>query len=132
MNEQPTITRAIALGLEGFGRTALEDRRRALNVSVAALLRQAVLYFLSLRGSDRTAPRVPRFALRDAPPTTFTVGLELAACEWSDLEAESARLRLPLELVVEHSALLFLADIDSGRLVARIAARDGQREQPSV
>lgn len=119
------VRRKLALGLEEFGRTALETHARSLGVPVGALVGQAALYYLAIRASDRAATRIPRFSRGEAQAdATFTVELELEESEWSALEVDSVQRRLSIERLVEHIALLFLADVDSGRVALRIAAED--------
>jgi hypothetical protein len=115
----------MAFAIEDFGRTALDDHARTLGVPVGALVSQAVLYYLALRDSERTAARIPRFTRSEAPSgVTMTIELELEESEWSALEVASVDERLPIERLVEHIALLFLADIDAGRVEVRIGEDD--------
>jgi hypothetical protein len=121
MGGEAVVKREVTLALEEFGRTTLEDRARALAVPVSALVRQATLYYLAVRGSERTALRIPRFAREHgAQNGPLAVSVELEEAEWSALEVEAVHQRVPLERVIEHAALLFLADIDSGRVAVRI------------
>jgi hypothetical protein len=127
MSNGASVRREMALTIEDFGRTAIRDRARALGVPVDALVSQAVLYYLAQRGGERTATRIPRFTRSDAAPdATLTIELELEESEWSALELASVEERLPVERLVEHIALLFLADIDSGRVAVRIVGEDGE------
>jgi hypothetical protein len=114
------VRRQIALGIEDFGRTALDDQARTLGVPVGALVSHAVRYYLALRDSERTATRIPRFTRTEEPAeVTMAVELELEESEWSALELASVEERLPIERLVEHVALLFLADVDAGRVKVR-------------
>ena len=122
MGDEAAVRREVTLTLEQFGRTSLETRALALDVPVGALVRQAVLYYLAVRGGSRSALSIPRFA-RDRPETPddrLDVTFELDEADWSALEVEAVHQRVPLERLIEHAALLFLADVDSGRIAVRI------------
>jgi predicted DNA-binding ribbon-helix-helix protein len=96
-------------------------------LSVSALLRYAVLYYLSEHEARRVAWRVPRFA---RSPTQadhegrLEVSLELENRVWRSLEAESERQRVPLAQLLGHAAFFFLNDLACGgeaaqRLISR-------------
>jgi hypothetical protein len=48
------------------------------------------------------------------------VVLELREGDWSALEVEPVHQNVPLERLLEHAALLFLAEIDAGRMAIRV------------
>jgi hypothetical protein len=126
MSHEAVVRREITHALEEFGRISLEDRARALAVPVSALVRQAALYYLAVRGGERTALMIPRFAReRDAPDRPLAVTVALEEAEWGALEVEAVHQRVPIERLIEHAALLFLADIDSGRVAVRIVEDGG-------
>ena len=130
MGGKAEVRRELTLSLQQFGRASLERRARQLDIPVSALVRQAVLYYLAVRGSERSALRVPRFA-RVQQPGTDGVELSLALdhADWSALEVEAVRLRVPLERLIEHAAMLFLADLDSGRVAMRILEEKEEAEE---
>jgi hypothetical protein len=80
-------------------------------LSVSALLRYAVLYYLSEHEARRVAWRVPRFA---RSPTQadhegrLEVSLELENRVWRSLEAESERQRVPLAQTARACRILLL------------------------
>ena len=130
MSGTAPVRRQIALTIEDFGRTALGDHARDLGVPVDALVTQAVLYYLALLGSERTATRIPSFSRSEAPEgAMMKVELALDESEWSALEQDATKQRLPIERLVEHVVLLFLADIDAGRVAVRVVD-EGQEEAP--
>ena len=127
MGDEAVVRREVTLTLEEFGRTSLETRGRTLDVPVSALVRQAALYYLAVRGSDRSAIRIPRFARERGKHVgngRLDVTLELDEADWSALEVEAVHERVELERLIEHAALLFLADLESGRAAVRIAEED--------
>jgi hypothetical protein len=56
------------------------------------------------------------------------LGLDLDAFGWEALEEEARRQGVTVERLVEHAALYYLADLDSGRVAKRVlhATRDDQ------
>jgi hypothetical protein len=130
MSGAAPVRRQMALTIEDFGRTALGDHARTLDVPVDALITQAVLYYLALRSNERAATRIPSFTRSEAPAdATMTVELALDESDWSALEQDATKQRLRIERLVEHVALLFLADIDAGRVAVRVVD-EGQAEAP--
>jgi hypothetical protein len=121
----------VALVLEEFSRTSLERRARDLGISISTLVRQAALYYLAVRGSERMAIRMPRFA-RESEPTdeALKVTLELDEADWSALEVEAVHQRVPIERLIAHAATLFLADVDSGRVAVRIL--EDEEDEPDL
>ena len=78
--------------------------------------------------AERAATVPPRFgqpAVERETRTTRTLVLELGAESLRRLEQEAERQGLPLARLCEHAALLYLADLDAGRLAERIVKRAG-------
>jgi hypothetical protein len=126
MGDEAVVRREVTLSLEQFGHTALEARAVDFDVPVSALVRQAALYYLAVRGSERTALRIPRFAREAQGEHRMELEVELDEADWSALEVEAVHQRVPIERLLEHAVLLFLADIDSGRVAARILDDDDE------
>jgi len=72
----------------------------------------------------------PRFKLA-AQGSPREVRLEVDADRWKVLESEAQRQGIPLERLLEHAVLLYLADIDSGRLAKRVLDRSEEGDEPS-
>jgi hypothetical protein len=58
------------------------------------------------------------------------IRLEASGDYWEDLESQARRQGPPLERLLEHAALLYLADIDSGRLATRVLDRAEEADEP--
>jgi hypothetical protein len=121
--ERSTSSRKLTLGFHEFGceRLALEGARDHL--SIEELVCTAALYYLSELPSRRIATQVPRWTGSGLAPSTSTVRLDLDVNQdaWTALGAEAARQRVPLERLLEHATIYYLADVDSGRLASAIA-----------
>ena len=124
-----SATRNISLKLDEFGRASLVAQARSLGLPPAGAVRQAALYFLAERGSDRAARRVPRFA-RQMPSGAegMEFALALDEADWLALEDEAEEQHVTLERLLVHALLMLLADLDSGRVAVRIL--DDEEEEP--
>jgi hypothetical protein len=116
-----SVTRSVTLELTPFGRDSVVDEASRQNLPVETLLRHAILHYLAERGSDRMAPRVPRF-LRSAPAGDERVELDidLDPTEWRAVEAAAADAGVPLGRVLTHATMLYLADVDAGVVTERL------------
>ena len=118
----------IPITFDEFGWSALEDHARAERLELDRLVALACSYYESELSADRTATVPPRFgepAVERETRTTRTLVLELGAESLRRLEQEAERQGLPLARLCEHAALLYLADLDSGRLAERVVKRAG-------
>lgn len=89
-----------------FGRTALAaDAPGGLEQVVEA----ALIHYVGQLASGRAALRPPRFRRR-AATSGRAVAIELDGDVAASLQSESTRQRIPLERLLEHAVLLYLAD----------------------
>jgi hypothetical protein len=117
------MRRSLELALTDFSRSSLEQVARRQAVSVSTLVARAALYYLVERESDRPAARVPRLS-REPPAERkddlLRVTIELRAAAWRDLDRATESEGLLVERLLEHAVLLLLADLESGRVAARL------------
>ena len=108
----------VALG--AFARSGIEARHGA---DIEAGLDIALRHCAERIASARQLLAIPRF-LREAPPTDPSTDEELAVEPELEriLEQEVRRQGVPVEQVVSHAVLVFLADTDEV---------DGDQEAPS-
>jgi hypothetical protein len=116
-----TVTRSVTLELTPFGRDSVADEASRQNLPVETLLRHAVLHYLAERDSDRLAPRIPRF-LRSTPAGDERVELDvdLDPSEWTAVEAAAEDAGVPLDRVLAHATMLYLADLGAGVVAERL------------
>jgi hypothetical protein len=94
-----------------------------MGVSAERLVREALVYYVSDLGSERLAARPPRGG---AEASGRFQRQELELCvdvdrrTWEALERQAAGYEIPLEQLVGHAALYYLADLGAGRVAARI------------
>jgi hypothetical protein len=124
MNEEITIT------FDDFGWEALEERAAEQRVSLEELLSLALGYYDSELPSGRVATVVPRFRRTPADGETRTLTLRVEEGTMPRLEREAERRGVALERVCEHAALLFLADLDSGKVAEEVVRRARSKPGP--
>ena len=116
------MRRALTLRFDEFGWERLESEAGRNRDALDELLSRAAAYFCAERSRSRTAALAPGFK-PGARGTPREIRLEGDADCWKGLEAEARRQGIPLERLLEHAALLYLADIHSGRLAKRVLDR---------
>lgn len=123
------MRRALTLRFDEFGWESLESEAGRNGDGLDELLSHAAAYFYAEPSMSRTAARVPGFK-PGARGTPREVRLEGDADCWNGLEAEARRQGIPLERLLEHAALLYLAEINSGRLAKRVLDRAEKGDEP--
>jgi hypothetical protein len=101
-----------------FTSASLEQQASARGIAVSDLLHQAVVYYVADRGSGRPGRRLPRFASSAEPEDSIEV--ELSDEDWATLAEEATEQDADDERLLEHVVLYYLADVESGRIAARI------------
>jgi predicted DNA-binding ribbon-helix-helix protein len=120
--------RALTLHLDDFGREALDQFARQRRDSHSAAVRVASLYYLADRDEGRPAWRVRRFA-KDEAIASPGVRVRLDEATWRVLHKEAERQDVSAAELIRHAVLYFLADVDSGRVGARLERAVGDSDQ---
>ncbi len=115
------MRRSVTLPLDGFAVECVRGCEENHRLSPDELFALAVSYFLDPDTANRPARLVPRFGRSAESAEALTFELELPAWQWTALEVEAHHQRVAAERLLEHAALLLAADLDSGRVAARIA-----------
>ncbi len=115
----------IPITFDEFGWSALEDRARDERLSLDELVAQAVTYYERELDEERQATRVPRFSPPAIGRETRRLTIELVDGTMRGLEREAERQGVALERLIGHAALLYLADVEAGRVAERIYRRSG-------
>lgn len=110
---------SVRLELDDFGKEALEAQVRRGSTR-DAVIRTAARYYLADRDSGRLAWRPPRFARTEHQFAGAVTNVELDEDTMQALEDEARRQGVAIHRLAEHALLYFLADLDSGRAVARL------------
>jgi hypothetical protein len=117
------MNRELTLELGEFSRAALEAQAQRQGLAVATLLARSAQYYLLERASDRLSARVPSVVDGGAQADQglpLGVTIELDDGHWRELDSAAARESISVERLFEHAALLFLADLESGHVAARL------------
>jgi hypothetical protein len=112
--------RAVTLAFDEFARASLEEQAGSDGLRTDDLVRMAVTYYLGDLSAGRFVRRVPRFAAHAAPVRRLEVRVELPAGDWKALDGEAIRQAVPVARLIEHAVIYYLADLESGRVAARI------------
>jgi hypothetical protein len=110
-----------ALGLLGAPSADGADASRSLV--------QAVRYYLTDRDSGRAGWSYPSFFGEDGDGPDRKVRLTIDDAIWGEFTVEAERQGVSPDQLLQHAALYFLADRDTGRLTQRILEDLGREEE---
>ena len=118
--DDTAVKQQIELELAGFAGAALEVEAERHSLTREELVALAAEYYLSDDGPARPARRVPAWLDELDAGDKVPLAVELRLETWQAL-AEHARVqRTTVERVLEHATLSLIADLDSGRITARV------------
>jgi hypothetical protein len=112
----------VTIPLEGFAHECAQRCAREHDLSLPDLLALAAGYYLDDGGSDRAARALPRGPGQAGDRGGTGYDLELPASQWAALESEARAQSVELGTLLKHAVLYLVADLDSGRVAARIAS----------
>jgi hypothetical protein len=116
------VKEEIKITFDEFGWRALNERAVEEGASLDELVSLALSYYESELSSARVATDVPRF--RQAPRgEARSLTIEIDEDVMRRIAEEGGRRGVALERVCEHAALLFLADLDAGRVAQQVIRR---------
>jgi hypothetical protein len=104
----------LVIQLTAFGAEILDAEVSRQARPADQLVEEAVLHLLAESRSRRIATRVPPLQWTDTGLQAREVRLELEEASWLALSEEAGRQREPVERLIEHAVLLYLADLDAG------------------
>jgi hypothetical protein len=114
----------VRLRFDRFGCRRLEASRDD-EPTLDGLLALALAHFAAEMRRGRPAATPPRFGDRRSK---LAHEVELSPMEnwrWEALEEQAGRWGIAVERLVEHALLLYLADLDFGRIPSRLARGEG-------
>jgi hypothetical protein len=108
--------RTLRFALAGFGGERLAAESARSGMAVEDVVRVAVQHYVSELASFRMARRFPA-AMRIRRPASRSLEIASGAepGAWRALAREAKRQGVSTEQLLEHAALCYLADLDSGR-----------------
>jgi hypothetical protein len=115
--------------LGNFGLESLGGSYRRHTETLERSLLQAMRYYLSDRSSGRAGWPYPGFR-RDGHHDEQGIDLQIDVdgAVWDDFSKEAERQGVSTDHLLQHAALYFAADRDSGRLAQRILSDLGSGE----
>jgi hypothetical protein len=119
----------VRLALGSLWLEALLPPAAEADADPAAAVRQAVYYYLSDADSGRAGWSHPRFrrAGEEAAGPTIEVPVTVDEGTWRAFADEAERQGVTVEELLRHALLYFAADLDAGRVAARIVADQAER-----
>jgi hypothetical protein len=114
------VERNLLLSLAPFAVDSLANEARRRGMPLGALLRQAALHYLAESKHERLAVHVPRFAADEDGGEAVAVRIDMERGDWRRFEHAAAREHVSIDTLMQHAALLYVADADSGKLGARL------------
>jgi hypothetical protein len=112
----------VELALDEFALEEVERLAGRLEVPRARVVARSVRYWLDEQAKGRLAarPLAPQDD-RAASAPAIPLAVDLPPADWEAVRRAAAAYEVEPERVVIHAVLLLLADLDSGRLAARLA-----------
>ena len=111
----------VELALDEFAFEELERVAGRLGVPCAKLVQNAVRHWLDEERAGRLAVWPSSCALPAASHPAVSVAVDLALSDWQAMRHAAGSRDVEPEALVAHALLLLLADVDSGRMAARVA-----------
>ena len=113
---------SVTLRFDDFAWGNLESAARRDCETLDDFLTRAVLYFEGELPATRVAMSAPLFKPAEhGDPRDVVLAIPVAGRE--RMQAEATRQGVPLDQLYEHAALVYLADIDAGRVADRVLER---------
>lgn len=115
------MERTVAVAIDDFTLALLEEASAAGRTTQGVLLMRAIRYYLAERDSGRPGWPCSRLDEEgEAVEVTSTIELDVDRSAWEAFSLEADRQRVTTDRLLQHGALYYLADRDSGRLTQKI------------
>jgi hypothetical protein len=106
----------VRLRFDQFGRRRLESSIRDGQPTLDGLLARALAHFDEELERGRPAAVPPGFGAHRSELGEEVELMPVAQWRWEGLQERAGRWEIPVERLLEHALLLYLADLDFGRL----------------
>jgi hypothetical protein len=108
----------------GFTGSALQAMAERQSLSPLELVSLAAEYYLADENTGRQAARMPRWLDELEDRGRLKMEVELRTDTWDAFHGRAREERTSVEWLLEHATLQLIADLDSGRVQARVARDD--------
>jgi hypothetical protein len=112
----------VELELAGFAGAVAQVEAEQRSLTREELISLAVEYYLAESGGSRPSLRVPAWLDELGDGDVVPLSLELRLETWEQLVEAARSARTSVEHVLEHATLTLIADLDAGRVAARVAS----------
>jgi hypothetical protein len=121
----------VELALDEFALDEVERLAGRLGVPRARVVARAVRHWLDERASGRLAARPPAPQDRRAGSVhAIPLAVDLPPADWDAVRQAAGAYEVDPERIIIHAVLLLLADLESGRLAARVAGSPDGSQRP--
>lgn len=111
-SEVPKPLSELTLNFDEFGQRRLRRAVDGQGRTLESLLVDSLAHFDAATQEHRVAAIPPRF-LSERSSAALSIRLATSTSSLEALRGEAQRRRLPVERLVEHSVLLYLADVET-------------------
>jgi hypothetical protein len=120
--------REVEVALDEFALEEIERVAMRLAVSRERVVAQAVRHWRDEGSSGRLAARPPPLAPSADPHPPVPLVVDLPPADWEAVQRAAGAHHIEPDVLIGHAVLLLLADLDSGRVAARVARSDNGLE----
>jgi hypothetical protein len=115
------MARTVTITVDDFSLASLEDASTAGQTTPSVLLVQAIRYYLVERDSGRPGWPFSRLCEEGGEVDGMsTIELDVDGPVWESFSLEADRQEASTDQLLQHAALYYLADRDSGHLTQKI------------
>ncbi len=114
------MERTVAVVIDDFTLGLLEDASAGGRTSQGVLLMRAIRYYLAERDSGRPGWPCSGLDQEQEAGEATSIELDVDRAAWAAFSLEAERQRVSTDRLLQHGALYYLADRDSGRLTEKI------------
>jgi hypothetical protein len=114
------------LRFDRFGWEALDSEAGRLRVPLETLIAKAAGYFEGEARGSRQAVKLPSTG-DPGEGEARALGLDISPGAWERLRREASGQGTEVERLLEHAALLFIADLDAGRVTEEFLSNEPPR-----
>ncbi len=118
----------VTVALGDFSLESLGGAYKRDTANLGRSLAQAIRYYLGDRDSGRAGWPYPSFGRDGKDDQLVELRISIDAAVWDDFSKEADRQGVSTGQLIQHAALYFAADRDSGRLAQRIVSDLGNPE----
>jgi hypothetical protein len=118
------VVHELTLRFDEFGWETLESEAVRVHKTLDTVVARAAAHYDAELRTERAALLAPKFKRGRGMPRELRI--ELPPGRWERLQAEARRQGVRLERLLEHAALLHLADVEAGDVAKPVLGHTGK------